>query len=304
MTMTDEFQESMGGTTSSGDDGGGADDSKKSSGRGHKNDTASQKTSGTEQGNNAQNTLPGNVKQGRRRRKTEDLREEAPVMIGSRPPGASRHLTKLKLVEQDAEVNICGLTPCQVRDKVADPAFASRYRDMRQVSPPPNIVVIKDIVTGKMLTADGHTRCLAAVMDGEETITADIYEGTRIDARIVGIELNQGSAAMKPAERKAMLDEILDNPELKYSNTEIAMMVGMDRHTVEKRRREREQGDFFAQMRKTRVKSPEEKLESAVNSVLRYIDMYGSEVMIKVLSQLPSNIREDIWQKSGRIDES
>lgn len=242
------------------------------------------------------NSGTGNIKPKGRRRKTGADTGENTHIPGFVPMiGTSRHLSTLEVVEIGRVMNLCDLTACQVRSKIVDMAMAAQYRDKRDISPPPHIVVILEEAVNKNWTADGHTRAVAADLDGSTTIIADVYRGVRKDAKIVGLELNQGSVPMTLAEKKVMLDEILDDPDLNYTIAEIADMVGLERHTVEKRRKERARGDLIAFARRARrPKSPEEKLKDAAFALVRRVDELGPEVITTALDDLPSNVREHV----------
>lgn len=212
-------------------------------------------------------------------------------------PQLSRHLTKLELLEASKELLIRDLFMCQVRGKSHDPATAERYAELLGVSEPPNITVIDE--NGTLYIGDGHHRVAAAILAGRTTVIASVYKGNKADAKIVGAEMNQ-SLPMTPADRKNMVEELLDNPNLNYSSAEIAAIAGVSKLTVENRMKDREKGDFLSIVNKTkRPKSAEEKLHDAAKSISKLFEKHGVDVLRTAWSSLPVHLREDI---TGFID--
>lgn len=219
-------------------------------------------------------------------------------------PQQSKRLAGLALLIACDIVQIRKLFKCQIRSKVVDSTTVELYAERLNVSEAPPIILIQDD-KGRLYIADGHHRVAAALRAGRTAITAIIYKGTRIDARIVGVELNRGSLPLTPPERKALLEELLDNPELGYSVQELAAMTGLHQNTVEKRKQERDEGDFLSAVSGTRrSKNPEEKLEDGVKSIVRQVEKLGSEALVKALGRLPVNIREDIVNYLNPTNES
>ncbi len=69
-------------------------------------------------------------------------------------------------------------------------------------------------------------------------------------------------------------------------------------HTVERRRRERQSGDFIAAAGKIRrVKTPEELMTQAARTFAAEVEKHGIDVMLKALELLPSHLREDVTQR-------
>ena len=203
------------------------------------------------------------------------------------------YLGKLKLLHRDHELPIRVLSACQIRSRNADPATVLKYTELLTESEPPNIIVILDD-SGRHFIADGHNRTAAALDAGRLVVKADVYSGTSADARIVGLEQNQHGLPLSLAERKAALDELLDADGHAFTDSELARMTGLDRHTVDRRRRERQSGDFIVAAGKMRrIKTPEEMILQAAMTFAGQVDKYGLGVVLKALELLPSHLRED-----------
>lgn len=204
------------------------------------------------------------------------------------------YLGKLKLLHRDHELPIRVLNSCQIRRKNADPATVAKYAELLQESEPPNIIVVLDNA-GRHFIADGHNRTAAALSAGRSAIKADVYSGNSADAKIVGLEQNQHGLPLSLAERKSALDDILDNDAHGFSDSTLARMTGLDRHTVERRRRERESGDFITATGKMRrIKSPEEVMAQTAESFAHQVEKHGHDLALKALNLLPSHIRDEV----------
>ena len=207
--------------------------------------------------------------------------------------GQAGYLGKLKLLHRDHELPIRALNACQIRRRNADPATVTKYQELLSESEPPNIIVILDSA-GRHFIADGHNRTAAALSAGRSVIKADVYSGTVSDAKRIGLESNQHGLALSLAERKAALDELLDTDGHAFTDSELARMTGLDRHTVERRRRERQAGDFIAAAGKIRrIKTPEEMILQAAMVFASQVEKHGLDVVLKALELLPSHFRED-----------
>lgn len=207
--------------------------------------------------------------------------------------GQAGYLAKLKLLHRDHKLPIRVLNACQIRRKNADPATVARYAEMLAESEPPNIIVIMDNA-GRHYIADGHNRTAAALSAERAVIKADVYSGTVSDAKIIGLESNQHGLPLSLAERKAALDELLDADGNDFSDSTLARMTGLDRHTVERRRRERQSGDFMAAAGKMRrVKTQEELIAQAATVFVNQVEKYGAEVVLEALRLLPVHLRDD-----------
>jgi DnaJ-domain-containing protein 1 len=79
-----------------------------------------------------------------------------------------------------------------------------------------------------------------------------------------------------------------------YTDSGLARLTGLDRHTVERRRRERENGDFVATIRQPKTR--EEKAMAAAQGIARAIERQGVEALAQALGLLPAHIREDALQ--------
>ncbi len=203
------------------------------------------------------------------------------------------YLGKLRLLHKDHELPIRVLNACQIRRKNADPATVTRYAELLTESEPPNIIVVVDDAERHYI-ADGHNRTAAALSAGRSVIKADVYSGTSSDAKIVGLQANQHGLPLSLSERKAALDELLDAGNHGFTDSDLARMTGLDRHTVERRRRERQSGDFIAATGKMRrVKTPEEMILQAAMVFASQVEKYGMDVVIKALELLPSHLKED-----------
>ncbi len=87
-----------------------------------------------------------------------------------------------------------------------------------------------------------------------------------------------------------------------FTDSALARMTGLDRHTIEKRRRERESGDFInAAGRMRHLKTPEELIFQAASSFARQAERHGADVVLKALELLPQHIREDVMRKMGGV---
>jgi ParB-like chromosome segregation protein Spo0J len=211
--------------------------------------------------------------------------------------GQPGYLGKLKLLHHDHELPIRVLNACQIRRRNADPATVSKYAEMLSETEPPNIIVILD-GSGRHYIADGHNRTAAALSAGRSVVKADVYSGAVSDAKIIGLQANQHGLALSLAERKSALDELLDTDEHAFTDSELARMTGLDRHTVERRRRERQSGDFIAAAGKMRrIKTPEEMIAQAATVFVNQVEKYGAEVVLKALEMLPVHIREDAMRQ-------
>lgn len=203
------------------------------------------------------------------------------------------YLGKLKLLHRDHELPIRVLNSCQIRRKNADPATVAKYAEMLSETEPPNIIVVVDS-SGRHFIGDGHNRTAAALSAGRTVIKADVYSGSVSDAKIIGLHANQHGLPLSLAERKAALDQLLDADGHDFSDSELARMTGMDRHTVERRRRERQSGDFMAAAGKMRrIKSQEELIAQAATVFVNQVEKYGAEVVLKALQMLPAHVRDD-----------
>lgn len=206
-------------------------------------------------------------------------------------------LGKLKLLHRDHEIPIRVLSSCQIRRRNADPATVAKYAELLVESEPPNIIVILD-GAGRHYIADGHNRTAAALAAGRIAIKADIYSGTHSDAKLIGLECNQHGLGLTLPEKKAALDELLDNNGHGFTDSALARMYGLDRHTVEKRRRERESGDFIGAAGKMRhLKTPEEMIRQAAVSFVRQVERHGADVVLKALELLPLHLKEDVMRQ-------
>ena len=207
--------------------------------------------------------------------------------------GQPGYLGKLKLLHRDHELPIRVLNACQIRRRNADPATVTKYAEMLAESEPPNIIVVLDNASRHYI-ADGHNHTAAALSAGRSVIKADVYAGTVSDAKRIGLESNQHGLALSLAERKAALDELLDTDDSAFTDTELARMTGLDRHTIEHRRRERQSGDFIAATSKVRrVKTPEEMIAQAATVFVNQVEKYGAEVVLEALRRLPTHVRDD-----------
>ena len=207
------------------------------------------------------------------------------------------YLGRLELLHRDHELPIRVLSACQIRNRNADPATVAKYAELLTESEPPNIIVILD-GAGRHFIADGHNRTAAALDAGRSVVKADVYSGTSADARIVGLEQNQHGLPLSLAERKAALDELLDADGHAFTDSELARMTGLDRHTVDRRRRERQTGDFIAAAGKMRrAKTPEEMIMQAAMSFTRQVEKHGQDLVLKALELLPSHLREEVFQQ-------
>ena len=221
------------------------------------------------------------------------------VNNGNGQPG---YLGKLKLLHRDHELPIRVLNACQVRRKNADPATVAKYAELLTESEPPNIIVVVD-GAGRHFIGDGHNRTAAALSAGRSVIRADVYSGTSSGAKIIGLEQNQHGLPLSLAERKAALDELLDTDGYTFTDSELARMTGLERHTVERRRRERQSGDFMAAAGKLRrVKTPEELIAQAAIVFVNQVEKYGAEVVLKALELLPAHLREDAMRQFSKGD--
>jgi ParB-like chromosome segregation protein Spo0J len=214
--------------------------------------------------------------------------------------GQPGRLGKLKLLHRDRELPIRVLNACQIRRRNADPATVARYAEMLAESEPPNIIVVMDDA-GRHYIADGHNRCAAALGAGRSVVKADVYAGAVSDAKRIGLENNQHGLALSLAERKAALDELLDTDGHAFTDSELARMTGLDRHTVERRRRERQSGDFIAATGKMRrVRTPEEMIIQTAATFARQVEKQGQDLMLKALELLPPHLREDVARRLVR----
>jgi dienelactone hydrolase len=203
----------------------------------------------------------------------------------------------LKLKKAGCELPIRSLNACQVRKKTIDSQTVERYRELLQASEPPAIVVLEDMF-GRFYIADGHHRVAAALAAGRTAIRADLYHGDSHDARLAGLEANQHGLGLTLAEKKAALDELLDNAGRSFGDSTLARLTGLDRHTVEKRRRERETGDFISAAGRLRPqKTPEEQADAAARGIVKQIDRFGVEMLVRVMDLLPNHAREE----AGRL---
>ena len=221
------------------------------------------------------------------------------ALIPTTPDTETRpgYLGKLKLLHRDHELPIRVLNACQIRRKNADPATVAKYTELLTESEPPNIIIILD-GSGRHFIADGHNRTAAALSAGRDTIKADVYSGTSSDARIIGLESNQHGLPLSLAEKKAALDELLDADGHGFTDSALARLTGLDRHTVERRRRERQSGDFLAAANKMRrVKTPEELILQAAMAFAGQVEKYGLDVVLKAMELLPSHLREDAMRQ-------
>ncbi len=213
------------------------------------------------------------------------------------------YLSKLTLLHREHELPIRILNACQIRRKHADPATVAKYAELLQESEPPCIIVIVDSA-GRHFIADGHNRTAAALSAGRSVIKADVYAGTVSDAKVIGLQANQHGLALSLSERKAALDELLDAGSSDFTDAVLARMTGLDRHTVERRRRERQSGDFIAAAgRIRRVKTPEELMAQAARTFAAEVEKHGIDVMLKALELLPSHLREDVTQRLVSCEE-
>lgn len=207
------------------------------------------------------------------------------------------YLGRLKLLHQDHELFIRVLNACQIRRKNADPATVTKYAEMLAETEPPNIIVILDSA-GRHYIADGHNRTAAALSAGRSVVKADVYSGTVSDAKRIGLERNQHGLSLSLAERKAALDELLDTDGHTFTDSELGRMTGLDRHTVERRRRERQSGDFIVATGKIRrIRTPEEMLLQIATAFVQQVEKHGQELMLKLLELLPPHLREDVVQR-------
>lgn len=217
--------------------------------------------------------------------------------VNSSHRGQPSYLGRLKLLHRDHELPIRVLNSCQIRRKNADPATVAKYRELLSESEPPNIIVILDD-SGRHFIADGHNRTAAALDAGRAVVKADVYSGTVSDAKVIGLEANQHGLPLSLAERKAALDELLDADGHGFNDSALARMTGLDRHTVERRRRERQSGDFIAAAGKMRrVKTPEEMILQAAMTFAGQVEKYGVAVVAKALEQLPLHLKEDAMRQ-------
>lgn len=211
--------------------------------------------------------------------------------------GQPGYLGKLKLLHRDHELPIRILNACQIRRKNADPATVARYAELLTESEPPNVIIVVD-AADRHYIADGHNRTAAALSAGRAVIKADVYSGTSADARTIGLEQNQHGLPLSLAERKAALDELLETDDHSFSDSELARMTGLERHTVERRRRERQSGDFMAAAGKMRrVKTSEELILQAAMAFAGQVERYGLDMMLKALELLPAHLKEDAMQR-------
>ncbi len=239
----------------------------------------------------SQNASSNSVKSNGKGRREKRFK---PSGVATPQQSKSKHLATLKQMEPNKRIPLQNLFGNQIRKKNADLETVERYVEMLDLTEAPNIVVIND-ENGKFIISDGHNRAAAALRAGRKEIVADVYKGTRKDARIVGLELNQGSLPMTLAERKSMLDELLDNPDLSYKTVELIAMTGLSRPTVEARKRELETGDFLASVSAMkRSKSLEDKFNDAVKAITRLAEKNGSDAVVKALNSLPVLIREEV----------
>ena len=222
---------------------------------------------------------------------------KATVTAGNNHNGQPGYLGKLKLLHRDHELPIRILNACQIRRKNTDPSTVGKYAELLSESEPPNIIVVVD-QNGRHCIADGHNRTAAALSAGRSVIKADVYSGTVSDAKRIGLESNQHGLALSLAERKSALDELLDTDGHSFTDSELARMTGLDRHTVERRRRERQSGDFMATAGKMRrVKTPDEMIAQAATVFVNQVEKYGAEVVLKALELMPSHLREDTMRQ-------
>ena len=206
-------------------------------------------------------------------------------------------LSNCKLLEKGKGIPITSLNSCQIRKKSVDEAVVTRYRELLSESEPPSIVIIQD-QQGRHYIADGHHRAAAALAAGRTVIKADVYAGNITDAKLVGLEANQHGLSLTLAERKAALDEQLDGAGAFFSDSTLARMVGLDRHTVERRRRERAAGDFAGAVGKLRaLRPPEERLLSAAKGMARQVEKLGVELLEKTVLELPEHLRRDFFSR-------
>ena len=206
-------------------------------------------------------------------------------------------LSSCKLLERGKSIPITSLNSCQIRKKSVDEAVVTRYRELLAESEPPAIVVIQD-QHGRHYIADGHHRAAAALEAGRTVIKADIHAGDIVAAKLIGLEANQHGLGLSLAEKKAALDELLDNTGVFFSDSTLARMVGLDRHTVERRRRERASGDFAGAVGRLRaLKPPEERLLSTARGMARQVEKLGVELLVKTLELLQLQIREELLQR-------
>ncbi|MCD7896475.1 MAG: hypothetical protein LUG50_07330 [Planctomycetaceae bacterium] len=207
--------------------------------------------------------------------------------------GQAGYLGKLTLLHRDHELPIRVLNSCQIRRKNADPATVAKYAELLQESEPPNIIVVVD-GSGRHYIADGHNRTAAALSAGRSVIKAEVYAGTSADAKIIGLQANQHGLPLSLAERKAALDELLDADGHDFTDSDLARMTGLERHTVERRRRERQSGDFIVAAGKMRrVKTQEELVAQAATVFVNQVEKYGLDVVVKAMELLPSHLKED-----------
>lgn len=207
------------------------------------------------------------------------------------------YLANLKLIHRNHDLPIRVLNACQIRRKHADPATVAKYAELLSESEPPAIIVIMDN-EDRHFIADGHNRTAAALSAGRSVIKADVYAGTVSDAKSIGLQANQHGLALSLAERKAALDELLDGEGSDFSDAALARMTGLDRHTVERRRSERQSGDFIAATGKIRrVKTPEELMARAARMISAEVEKHGADVMLQALELLQPHLRDDVTQR-------
>lgn len=199
-------------------------------------------------------------------------------------------LENLPLIERDKEFRLDELDLHEIRER--NMKTINDYVVRRKTSMPPSLTAL-DVGSGKPVVVDGVTRYIAAGLDGAETITVNVYKGTREQLKLLAPKLNQHGVNLSKLDIKRQIDqfdeEYKDNP---LSTREMAKLVGISHTAVAGYRATRGQSTLEGIKSMRRGKTPDEKRAAMVKAVLRVVEEQGDEILRDIVMALPASLRK------------
>lgn len=195
----------------------------------------------------------------------------------------------MTLIERDKQYHLNELDLYEIRER--NMKTINEYVIRRKTSAPPNIIVVQ-IEGRKPVVVDGVTRYIAAVIDGAATITADVYQGTWEQVKILALKLNQHGEKLSSDDIKRQIDRLdEEHKDNLLSTREMAKLLGTSHTTVAAHRAMRGQSVLEGIQSLRRGKTPDEKRAAMVKNVLRMVEEQGDEVLDDMIAALPLALR-------------
>jgi hypothetical protein len=146
--------------------------------------------------------------------------------------GPMPEVARIPLADIEADETI------QCRITIDADTVAAYADDIRVGDDFPPVVVFRDPETGVLRLADGFHRYRAHAAAGDELISAEVRDGDYRAARLFAVGANRtNSRQMTRADKRKALDRLLLDKEWSaWSDNHIARKVGVNNHTVKRRR--------------------------------------------------------------------